>query len=164
MLFLCSGVIIHFFNGKQDVRTFGLLIVFLPFTYLSFLIGQLSLIGLPFLSAYYSKDLILQLIILENNFIYYFTFWLLNISVILTAFYSIRLILILFWKNYKYIWKNSKIYIFAEYNFYFTVPLAILSVLSVVSGYFMVDIFFNKTSYYLKEIFFLVCIKIIGFF
>lgn len=164
LLFLCSGVIIHFFNGKQDIRVFNLLIIVLPFTYLSFLIGQLSLIGLPFLSAYYSKDLILQLVILENNFIYYFIFWLLNMSVILTAFYSIRLISVLFWKNYKYIWHNSKIYIFIEYNFYFIVPLLILSILSVVSGYFMVDIFFNKTFYYFKEIFFLVCIKIIDFY
>jgi len=96
LLFLCCGVMIHFFLNKQDIRNLNSVVIFMPLTYISFLLAQLSLIGLPFLSAYYSKDLIIQLTILENTYVYYFLFWLINISVILTSFYSVRLITIIF--------------------------------------------------------------------
>ena len=89
LLFLCCGVMIHFFFNKQDLRSLNSVLIFMTLTYVSFLLAQLSLIGLPFLSAYYSKDLIVQLAILENTYIYYFLFWLINISIILTSFYSI---------------------------------------------------------------------------
>lgn len=60
LLFLCSGVIIHSFFNQQDIRYMGGFLAFLPFVYSVFLIGSLSLAGFPFLTGFYSKDLILE--------------------------------------------------------------------------------------------------------
>jgi NADH-ubiquinone oxidoreductase chain 5 len=61
LLFLSAGAVIHAMNDEQDMRKYGGLLSFLPFTYSMFLIGSLSLMGFPFLTGFYSKDLILEL-------------------------------------------------------------------------------------------------------
>jgi NADH-ubiquinone oxidoreductase chain 5 len=61
LLFLSAGSIIHALLNEQDIRRMGGLVNILPFTYVSVLIGSLSLIGLPFLTGFYSKDLLLEL-------------------------------------------------------------------------------------------------------
>jgi NADH-ubiquinone oxidoreductase chain 5 len=61
LLFLCAGAIIFAISHEQDVRKFGSLIVFLPFIYSCFFISLLALIGFPFLSGFYSKELIIEL-------------------------------------------------------------------------------------------------------
>jgi len=60
LLFLSAGAIIHSMSNEQDMRRYGGLIKLLPFTYIMLLIGSLSLMGFPFLTGYYSKDLILE--------------------------------------------------------------------------------------------------------
>lgn len=64
LLFLSAGAIIHAMCDEQDMRAINKLNVLLPFTYLCFLIGSLAIIGFPFLTGFYSKDLILDLHIL----------------------------------------------------------------------------------------------------
>src|ERR1700750_3015667 len=61
LLFLASGSIIHSAADQQDVRRLGGLIKFLPVTYSLMMVGTISLMALPFVSGYYSKDLILEL-------------------------------------------------------------------------------------------------------
>jgi len=61
LLFLAAGSIIHSLNNEQDMRKMGGLVRITPFTYSMMLIGSLSLAGFPFLSGFYSKDLILEL-------------------------------------------------------------------------------------------------------
>src|ERR1700755_3671153 len=61
LLFLGAGAVIHSFSDQQDVRKMGGLIKFLPFTYSVMLVGTLSLLATPFLTGFYSKDLILEL-------------------------------------------------------------------------------------------------------
>jgi NADH-ubiquinone oxidoreductase chain 5 len=61
LLFLSAGVIIHGIGDEQDMRKMGGLIYVLPLTYSLSLIGSLSLMGFPFLTGFYSKDLILEL-------------------------------------------------------------------------------------------------------
>src|SRR5216683_3187607 len=46
LLFLGAGAVIHSFSDQQDVRRFGGLIKFLPFTYTAMLVGSLSLLAL----------------------------------------------------------------------------------------------------------------------
>ena len=58
LLFLCAGAVIHSFKDQQDVRKMGGLIKFLPFIYSVMLVGTISLMALPFVSGFYSKDLI----------------------------------------------------------------------------------------------------------
>ena len=61
ILFLGAGSIIHAFCGEQDLRKFGQLPNILPFTYSAVLVGTIALAGLPFLSGFFSKDLILEI-------------------------------------------------------------------------------------------------------
>src|SRR5712692_11302605 len=61
LLFLGAGAVIHSFADEQDVRKMGGLIKFLPFTYTAMLVGYLSLLATPWLTGFYSKDLIIEL-------------------------------------------------------------------------------------------------------
>lgn len=58
LLFLSAGSVIHAMSGEQDMRRLGGLTKLLPFTYSMMLIGSLALAGVPFLSGFYSKDLV----------------------------------------------------------------------------------------------------------
>jgi len=61
LLFLGAGSIIHALSNEQDLRKMGGLIRLLPFSYIVIFIGSLSLMGFPFLTGFYSKDLILEI-------------------------------------------------------------------------------------------------------
>lgn len=90
LLFLCAGVIIHRIKNFQDIRVIGSLVNFIPVTITYFNIANLALCGIPFLAGFYSKDLILEIVLLSN--INIFIFFLYFISTGLTVCYSFRLI------------------------------------------------------------------------
>ena len=70
LLFLSAGSVIHALSDEQDIRKMGGLIKLIPLTYILVVIGSLSLMGFPYLTGFYSKDLILELAFEQ----YYLTF------------------------------------------------------------------------------------------
>jgi NADH-ubiquinone oxidoreductase chain 5 len=60
LLFLSAGAIIHSMLDQQDIRRMGYLIRFLPVSYFMILIGSLALMGIPFLTGFYSKDFLIE--------------------------------------------------------------------------------------------------------
>lgn len=90
-IFLCAGVLIHIRSAAQDIRFMGGRISRLPITTTCFNVCSISLRGLPFLSGYYSKDIILEAFI--GSHLAIVVHFLLFVSVALTVAYRTRLIM-----------------------------------------------------------------------
>nr|ALO71177.1 NADH deshydrogenase subunit 5 [Tasgius compressus] len=88
-LFMCAGCIIHNLNNCQDIRFMGSLVIHMPLTCCFFNISNLSLCGLPFLSGFYSKDLILE--VLSMNYLNMYIYFIFFLSTGLTVSYTFRL-------------------------------------------------------------------------
>lgn len=90
LLFMCAGAIIHNINNSQDIRLIGGLRIHIPLTSACFNVSNLALCGIPFLAGFYSKDIILEVVIIRN--INCFSFFLYFFSTGLTVSYSFRLV------------------------------------------------------------------------
>nr|YP_010560312.1 NADH dehydrogenase subunit 5 [Euxiphydria potanini]UYW35402.1 NADH dehydrogenase subunit 5 [Euxiphydria potanini] len=89
LLFMCAGIVIHKFKNFQDIRMMSPLVKILPYTFMCFNCANLSLCGVPFLTGFYSKDLIMEIILLNKfNMLNFFLF---SFSILLTLLYSLRL-------------------------------------------------------------------------
>lgn len=89
LLFICAGAIIHNIKNSQDIRDIGGLVYYIPLTTSCLNVANLALCGIPFLAGFYSKDLILETVLLSN--LNYFSFFLYFFSTGLTVCYSFRL-------------------------------------------------------------------------
>nr|YP_010272336.1 NADH dehydrogenase subunit 5 [Scaphoideus maculatus]UKE80307.1 NADH dehydrogenase subunit 5 [Scaphoideus maculatus] len=89
LLFLCSGIIIHLMMGCQDIRSMGSICFSMPLTCCCFNVSNMALCGFPFLSGFYSKDLIVESSAFSGMSLIMFMLFYLGLG--LTASYSIRL-------------------------------------------------------------------------
>nr|YP_003795371.1 NADH dehydrogenase subunit 5 [Anilius scytale]ACO58431.1 NADH dehydrogenase subunit 5 [Anilius scytale] len=92
LLFLCAGSFIHSLENEQDIRKMGALNKTMPLTSSIITIASLTLMGMPFLSGFYSKDTIIETI--TNS---YTNTWALTMTMLATALstiYSLRIILL----------------------------------------------------------------------
>lgn len=100
LLFLCAGAIIHIFKGNQDIRYYGNLRRVLPFLIVRFFVSTFSLIGVPFMAGFYSKDLIIEMVYIQQVNLILVIFIVVSIS--LTVIYSFRICYYLFYGERKF--------------------------------------------------------------
>jgi NADH-ubiquinone oxidoreductase chain 5 len=138
LLFLSAGSVIHAVNDEQDMRKMGGLKNLIPFTYSMMTIGSLALIGFPFLTGFYSKDLILEVAYGKYSFLGYFSFTLGTLGAFLTAFYSTRLAYLTFISKPN---GHKKVLVFAsDSGPQITFALASLAIPSIFIGYYTKDL------------------------
>jgi NADH-ubiquinone oxidoreductase chain 5 len=134
---LAAGAVIHSFADQQDIRKMGGLIKFLPFTYACMLVGSMSLLAVPFLTGFYSKDLIIELAYSQYSFSGIYAYILGSVTAGLTAFYSIRLISLVFLTVPN---GNKNSYLNAhESDLTVIIPLSLLAIFSIGFGYIFSD-------------------------
>nr|YP_010286573.1 NADH dehydrogenase subunit 5 [Chlorophanus auripes]UKT60163.1 NADH dehydrogenase subunit 5 [Chlorophanus auripes] len=105
LLFMCAGMIIHNLGNCQDIRYMGSMVNSMPFTCMLFNICNLSLCGLPFLSGFYSKDLVVEF--MSMGWLNLFVYLIFYVSIGLTACYSFRLVYYSMTGNFNLISLNS---------------------------------------------------------
>jgi NADH-quinone oxidoreductase subunit L len=96
LLFLGSGSVIVAMHHEQDIWRMGGLKEKLPFTYWTMLIGTLALTGFPLTAGYFSKDAIIEAAYAGQNPMAPYAYTLTVVAALLTAFYSWRLMLVVF--------------------------------------------------------------------
>jgi NADH-ubiquinone oxidoreductase chain 5 len=149
LLFLGAGSIIHSLNDEQDIRKMGGLFFKMPITFYAMLIGTLSLIGFPFTSGYYSKDMLLELIYQEGSYLSNFAYFFGVVSVFFTAFYSFRSLILVFFTTPR---GSKAVYLHMVRNsYYLLLPLIILALISLFGGYFSFDYFFLQNNFFFVE-------------
>ncbi len=136
LLFLGAGSVIHAMSNEQDMRNMGGIWRKIPFTYAMMIIGTLAITGVPLLSGYYSKDMILESAWAaghNGNTYGEFAFWMGIAAATLTAFYSWRLIFLTFHGRCRasgevqsHIHESPKV---------ITIPLFILAIGTVFAGF-----------------------------
>ena len=132
LLFLGCGSVIIALHHEQDMRRMGGLKDKLPVTYWTFVVGSLALAGFPLTAGFFSKDELLVSAWSTGPLGQFLTVLGL-VTALMTAFYSFRLVFVTFWgpshvdpHHADHIHEPSKT---------MTVPLMILAVLSIVTGY-----------------------------
>lgn len=139
LLFLSAGAVIHAVSNEQDMRRFGAFSKILPYTYAMFLIGSLALMGFPFLTGFYSKDIILEVAASSITIPGVFSYWLGLITAFFTAFYSFRLLYLAFYGASR----SPRPYLtnIHELTPGMAFSLAVLSIGSIFLGYTAKDLF-----------------------
>lgn len=144
LLFLTAGCLIHSIGNEQDIRRMGGFLRLFPLAYTCLFIGSISLMGFPFMTGFYSKDLIIESS--YNSYLYsthvslnftHSLFWLLVISILFTALYSLRVLLLVFLKGY--MGNLTLLKSVHHTDFYIIIPLFYLSLFSIFVGYLTKD-------------------------
>jgi len=102
LLFLGAGSVIMGLHHNQDIRWMGGVRKYMPITWLTFLLGNLALIGTPFFSGFYSKDAIIEAVHATHIAGAGFAHFAVLAGVFITAFYSFRLYFIVFHGTERY--------------------------------------------------------------
>lgn len=127
VLFLGAGNVMHAMNNEINIKNMGGLLKHMPYTGAIMIIASFALAGFPFLSGFYSKELILASAFGEHAYILWAILWL---TAGMTAFYSFRLVMYVFFGEEKY--HTLGYHPHETYGFVIAAmtPLAILAVIS----------------------------------
>jgi len=96
LLFLAAGSVIIGMHHDQDIRHMGGLRKYMPITWITSLLGSLALIGTPFFSGFYSKDMIIEAVRASHLPGAGFASFAVLAGVFVTAFYSFRMYFLVF--------------------------------------------------------------------
>jgi len=130
LLFMAAGNVIHAFHEDQDIRHMGLLRRGLPVTFWTFLVGTLSISGLPLLAGFFSKDEIIRAALSASGVEFVMGLAAL-LTAGLTAFYMFRLFIIAFgWE-----WLRDDPRHLHEALPIQTIPIVILAAGAALGGY-----------------------------
>nr|YP_009108131.1 NADH dehydrogenase subunit 5 [Araneus ventricosus]AIU45753.1 NADH dehydrogenase subunit 5 [Araneus ventricosus] len=128
MMFLCAGIMIHS-SSYQDMRPMGTTLNNTPIVASILGISSLSLMGVPFMSGFFSKDPIVETVIFSKTFS--LMSFLMILSVGMTSAYSIRMISYALKFNLK---SKSDINI---HQSFMEIPIIIMAPLSIFMGTLM---------------------------
>jgi NADH-ubiquinone oxidoreductase chain 5 len=149
LLFLGAGSIIHGMLDNQDLRKYGGLKQYLPLTYSVIIIASFSLIAIPFMSGFYSKDFILESIY-GQLFLSSFIIYIISITgATFTTLYSIKILYLTFMSN-----PNNNIisYKYAhEGSIFMTLPLIVLAIFSIFFGYLLKELFIGLGTNFFQD-------------
>lgn len=144
LLFLSAGSVIHAIGDEQDMRKMGGLKKIIPFTYSVIVIGSLALTGFPFLTGFYSKDLIIESAFGCFTTIGHYGYYFGVLSAFLTAYYSTRLLFLTFLSKpngFRSMYEHS-----FDSSFFICIVLGILVIPSIFIGFFTKDLFVGLGS------------------
>jgi NADH-quinone oxidoreductase subunit L len=135
LLFLAAGIVIHALSAEQDIRKMGGLRKLMPLTFIAFLVGSLSLAGIPPFSGFFSKDSILAAL-LANGW-YGEVLWVVGmLGTFLTGLYAFRLLFLVFWgepspfvREHFHALKRDLV------GWTLAIPVGVLTVLAAVGGF-----------------------------
>lgn len=146
LLFLGAGSVIHAVADEQDMRKMGGLRKLVPFTYSVMMIGSLALMGFPFLTGFYSKDVILEVAYGKFTNEGHFAYILGTLAAFFTAFYSMRLAHLTFLSEpngYRSVIINAH-----DSPIRMALPLAILTIPSIFIGYYTKDMIIGMGTHF----------------
>jgi NADH-ubiquinone oxidoreductase chain 5 len=152
LLFLGAGAVIHAVADNQDFRKYGGLIAFLPLTYSVMLIASLSLVAFPFMTGFYSKDLILESAYGQFYFSGTVVYFIATIGAMFTTLYSVKVLYLTFLTNPNGPMVNYKNALAThEGDIFMSLPLVILAVFAIFFGYITKDIFIGLGSAFFAD-------------
>ena len=137
LLFLAAGSVIIALHHEQDMRRMGGLRRYMPITYITSVIGSLALAGIPPFSGFFSKDAIIEAVHHSNIPGAGLAYAAVLMGVVVTAFYSFRLIFMVFHGEPR-MDKQARSHL-KESPWVVTVPLVLLAIPSLLSGGFLVE-------------------------
>jgi NADH-quinone oxidoreductase subunit L len=132
LLFLGAGAVIHALGGEEDMRHMGGLARRLPLTYATFLVAALAISGVPLLSGFYSKDVIISLAFNAPNGNVVLGLIAL-VTAGLTAVYIFRLVFLTFHGKSRVPAHEAEH--LHQPSLAMSLPLVVLGVLAAVAGY-----------------------------
>jgi len=149
---MSAGCIIHGLNDEQDLRKMGGLIYIFPVSFIMIFIGSAALTGFPFLTGFYSKDVILEVAFAKYTSASHFAYWLGTGAAFFTAFYSMRLTFLTILSEPN----GLKPVLIGAHDapIRMALPLIILSFPSIFIGYLARDLFIGLgTNFWSNSIF-----------
>jgi NADH-quinone oxidoreductase subunit L len=142
VLFLGAGSVIIALHHEQDMRKMGGLRKYMPITYLTVLIGALANAGFPPFAGFFSKDSIIEAVKLSHTFGAGFAWLMVLLGVFVGGFYSFRLVFYAFHGKERFETGHDH-HTPHESPAVVTVPLILLAIPSIISGWVIGDVVFG---------------------